>query len=434
MMNAGKKKMSLAMATILVFVNMVGTGIFLLPVSMASVGSISIFGWLVAAVGAAAIGVMFAMLGSIHPAAGGPYAYARESLGPYLGFQTNYIYWSANLVGNIAVATTVTGYLCSLIPALKGHEALCSIAVIWIGITINIIGPRAVGLFTGWGTTLATIPLLAFGVIGWWWFNPEIFTSSWNPHHESSWGAISTSAAFALWAFMGVESAAVAADVIENPKRNVPLATLIGLGAATVVYVATCTVLMGIIPTETIANSSAPFTDAFTVIFGPIGGLLIALCAIFKAGSSLIGWTLTISQSACAAANDGLFPKTFAKRDARGIPKTNLIISAILMTIVVFATRSPTLSEQFNEIIDIAIVLTILPYMYSAVAFLRYCYKQGSSNWRQYFVIAVTAVVCVYCLWVIAGSDADLTRNAMILLFASVPIYLLVASERAPKT
>lgn len=118
-MQTGKKKMGLFMATILVLVNMVGSGIFLLPVSMASVGSISIFGWLVATIGAAAIGMMFALLGSVKPMAGGPYAYARDTLGPYLGFQTNYVYWSANLVGNIAVAATVTGYFTQFVPGLS---------------------------------------------------------------------------------------------------------------------------------------------------------------------------------------------------------------------------------------------------------------------------------------------------------------------------
>ncbi|MEI6806031.1 MAG: amino acid permease [Myxococcaceae bacterium] len=108
------KKMNLFMASILVLVNMVGTGIFLLPVSMASIGSISTIGWLIATVGAGAIGLMFALLANIKPESGGPYGYARSSFGDYAGFQTNYVYWGANVVGNIAIATTVTGqyFLC----------------------------------------------------------------------------------------------------------------------------------------------------------------------------------------------------------------------------------------------------------------------------------------------------------------------------------
>lgn len=424
-----KKKMGLAMATVLVLVNMVGTGIFLLPVSMASVGSISILGWVVAGVGAAAIGLMFAMLGAIKPEAGGPYAYARDALGPYLGFQTNYIYWSANLIGNIAVATTVTGYFTELIPSLggTGKEAAFTIAIIWVATAINIAGPRWVGFFTGWSTVFAMIPLLAIAFLGWFWFNPQTFAGSWNPHHDSEWNAISTSAAFALWAFMGVESAAVASDVIENPKRNVPLATMIGLVIAGILYISTCTVLMGIIPAEELAKSSAPFADAAAKAIGPVGAVIIALCAIFKAGSSLVGWTLTISQSAQAAAKDGLFPRIFGSADSRGIPFWNLLISGVLMSLVVVATASPTLSKQFDEIIDMAIILTILPYMYSGIAFLKIGKLAGTNRWHHYLVVSIVAVVSIYCLWVVAGSDAGLTRNAMIILFASVPLYPLFA-------
>jgi arginine:agmatine antiporter len=428
-----KKKMGLGMATVLVLVNMVGTGIFLLPVSLASVGSISIIGWGVAAIGAGAIGLMFAMLGSIQPVAGGPYNYARQAFGPYLGFQTNYIYWSANLVGNIAVAVSVTGYLGELIPWIQGtlHQTICTIAVLWVAAGINVAGPRWVGFCTGWGTVFAMVPLLAIGLLGWFWFDPAIFKASWNPHHESTWTAVSTSAAFALWAFMGVESAAVASEVIENPKRNVPLATMLGLVIATFLYITTCTVLMGIIPAEQLAVSSAPFAVAAAHIAGPLGGIVIALCAVLKAGSSIVGWTLTISQSAQAAAVDGLFPQVFGVADSRGVPVRNLVVAAAIMTGIVLLTVSPTLSEQFTQIIDMAIILTILPYMYSAVAFWRIVSREPTTltSARKMVVIITVAIVSIYCLWVIAGSEANLTRNAMIVLFASIPLYPLITSR-----
>lgn len=420
-----KKKMNLPMATVLVLVNMVGTGIFLLPVSMASVGSISIIGWGVASIGAIALGLMFSMLGAIKPEAGGPYAYAREALGPYIGFQTNYVYWLANLVGNIAIATTVTGYFTILIPSVAGmvREAAFTIMFIWVATGLNIAGPRWVGYFTGWGTVFAMIPLVAIAIFGWHWFNPQIFLDSWNPHQVSEWNAVSTSAAFALWAFMGIESAAVAANVIDNPKRNIPLATMIGLFLAVILYITTCTILMGIIPAEELAKSSAPFADAATKVIGPAGAIIIALCAILKAGSSLIGWTLTISQSAQAAARDGLFPKIFGRTDARGIPVNNLVISGILMSLVVILTASPTISAQFDEIIDISIILTILPYMYSGFAFLTIGKMPGTSHLHRIFVTVIVFVVSVYCLWVVAGAEANLTRNAMIILFISIPLY-----------
>lgn len=416
--------MGLMMATMLVLVNMVGTGIFLLPVSMAGVGSISTLGWIVAAFGAAAIGLMFAQLGAVDPKPGGPYAYARDTLGPYLGFQTNYVYWSANLVGNIAVATTVTGYCVRFIPLLEDPalQPLFTILVIWFAVGINVAGPRFVGFFTSWSTVLAMVPLVLIALFGWFWFDPAVFREGWNPHGLSTWDAVSKSAAFALWAFMGVESASVSANVIENPRRNIPLATLLGLAIATFLYIATSTVLLGIIPAEELAHSPAPFADAAAKAIGPWGAVVIGLCAILKSAGSLMGWTLTIAQSALAAAKDGLFPKIFATLDRRGLPVLNLVVSGVLMSLVVLATVGPSLEEQFSTIIDMAVILTILPYLYSGVAFLSLARKR-ETRVRHFVVVGIAVTASVYCLWAIAGSDALLTRDAMILLFLSAPLY-----------
>ncbi len=418
--------MGLFMATMLVTVNMVGTGIFLLPVTMASIGSISIWGWLVASLGAGCIGLMFAYLGATDPQPGGPYAYARLTFGPYLGFQTNYVYWTANLVGNIAVATTVTSYFTLFIPALK-HEwvgASFSVAMIWVATAINLVGPRCVGFVTGWGTALAIIPLLGVAFLGWFWFDPQTFLDGWNPNHRPPLAALASSSAFALWAFIGIESASVNAGVIENPKRNVPLATLLGLLIAAFLYVSTCTVLMGIIPAEKLAVADAPFSLAAEMTVGHIGAIIIGVAAIFKAGGSLIGWTLTIAQSAESAARDGIFPRIFGQRGKNGVPVKNFLVTGVLMSVIVFATASPNLTDQFDNIIDTAIILTLLPYLYSAVAFLVSCRARKFTDWRRYAAWAVTLGAMAYCLFAVAGSEGALARNALFLLLLSVPIYL----------
>ena len=116
-------KMSLLQATMLVAGNMIGTGVFLLPVNLASVGGIAVFGWVVATAGAAALGLVFAKLGELDPKEGGPYAYARDFLGPYVGFQTNYIYWFGNWIGNIAIAVAAVGYLAEFFPSISQPPA-----------------------------------------------------------------------------------------------------------------------------------------------------------------------------------------------------------------------------------------------------------------------------------------------------------------------
>jgi arginine:agmatine antiporter len=418
------QKMGLFMATMLVTVNMVGTGIFLLPATMASIGSISIYGWLVGALGALAIGLMFAMLGASDPQPGGPYAYAKKTFGLYTGFQSNYVYWTANLVGNVAVATTVVGYLTEFFPGLRTPflATIAGVILIWIAVGANLIGPRFVGALTSVSTVVSLFPLVLIVLFGWFWFDPSVFVESWNPHNLPALSAVTTSATFALWAFMGVESASVAAGVIDNPKRNIPLATLFGLTFATILYVGNCVVLMGVLPAAELSNTSAPFSVAASIVFGTAGALIIGICAILKSAASLFGWTLTIAQSAQAAARDGVFPALFAGDADGGIPKWNYLVSGVLMAVILIVTASASLTDQFAAVINMAIVLTILPYLYTSIAFLKE-YGLHPDPRRAGLAIGIALIGTAYCLAAIAGSDAGTVRNAMIFLFLSIPLY-----------
>jgi len=417
--------MSLTQATMLVAGNMIGTGLFLLPVNLAQVGGIAIFGWVVATVGVAALGLIFAKLGELNPQEGGPYAYARDFLGPYAGFQTNYVYWFGNWIGNIAIAVAAVGYLAELVPGISGPPAsvFATAAVIWLLTFANILGPRVVGALESWTMALALIPIMAIALLGWFWFDSETFLSGWNVTGGSDMHAISRAASMALWAYMGIESAAVSAGVIENPKRNIPLATLIGLGLAAVVYMLSSTVIMGILPNAELQTSHAPFAEAARLAIGTPGVIIISVCAVLKSMGSLGGWMLLVGQSAKAAADDGMFPKGFAKLNKNGVPGRGLVVVAILMTVVLFATMSPTLAGQFNNLVNLAVILIIVPYIYSAVAVVKVIYDQGLSAkvFLTYKWIAIAAVI--YCLWVILGGDPGTVVNAMVALLLSVPLY-----------
>lgn len=423
---AAERKMGLFMATMLVTVNMVGTGIFLLPAAMASIGSISILGWIAGTIGAAAIAIMFAMLGTVDPQPGGPYAYARETFGSYPGFQSNYVYWSANLVGNVAVVTTVVGYMTEFFPGLRVGllATVCGVALIWLSVAANLLGARFVGYLTSWSAGIALVPLVLISVAGWAWFDPSIFRASWNPDGMPPLSAITSSAAIALWAFMGIESASVAAGVIDNPRRNVPLATMFGLVIATFLYISTCVVLMGIVPVSALKISEAPFSLAAGHLFGTFGALAIALCAILKSGASLIGWTLTIAQSAHAAAQDGMFPRLFGTSSRKGVPIWNFVISGVLMSVVLIATASASLNDQFKTVIDMAIVLTLLPYLYTSVTFLK-AFGLSANRKKTILAAGIAAIATIYCLAAIAGTEAGTVRNAMIFLFLSIPLYAI---------
>ena len=128
-----ENKIGLIPATFMVAGNMMGSGVFMLPANLAGIGSIAIIGWIITTIGAIALALVFAKLTQIYPAAGGPYAYAKKAFGDYMGYQTNLVYWLANVVGNVALAVAGLGYLTTFFPVLKDPlvMALAQIAVIW---------------------------------------------------------------------------------------------------------------------------------------------------------------------------------------------------------------------------------------------------------------------------------------------------------------
>ncbi|MFX8809189.1 amino acid permease, partial [Acinetobacter baumannii] len=83
---------------------------------------------------------------------------------------------------------------------------------------------------------------------------------------------------------------------------------------------------------------------------------------------SLGGWTLLVGQTAKAAADDGLFPNIFAKVNSKDVPSVGLALVGVIMTVQIVLTMSPTASEQFGKIASIAVIMTLLPYIYSAIA------------------------------------------------------------------
>ena len=236
MAKSSGNKIGVVPATLMVAGNMMGSGVFMLPANLAGIGGVAIIGWLITCVGAIALALTFSKLASIDPAAGGPYAYTKHAFGNYMGFQSNLIYWLANVIGNVGLATAGLGYLSSLIPALKDPAvlAIAQVCVIWLFTFINMIGPKLTSRVQSVTTIITLIPIVGIALLGWFWFSPQTYMEGWNVTGKSTMDAVGMTLNFTLWAFIGVESASVSAAVVENPKKNVPIATVGGVIIAAV--------------------------------------------------------------------------------------------------------------------------------------------------------------------------------------------------------
>jgi len=426
------KKVGVLPATMMVAGNIMGSGVFMLPANLAATGGIAIFGWVVTIIGAMSLSLVYAKMASFDDSPGGSYAYARKAFGDYMGYQTNAVYWLASWVGNIAMAVVGVGYLAYFFPFLKDPKmsALATIGIIWLFTFVNILGPALVMKIQSYTTSLALIPIFGVAIFGWFWFHGGTYMAAWNVSGKDVFGAIQGTLNVTLWAFIGVETASVAAGCVENPKKNVPIATMGGVILAAVAYVLSSTAIMGMIPNSALVASSAPFADAAKLALGNFGGALVSFCAAAGCLGSLGGWTLVVGQTAKAAADDRLFPPIFGETNDRGVPSKGLIIVGIMMTVIVLLTVSPTASKQFGVISSISVLMTLLPYIYTAAA-LRYLGRTHFGGQAGFYRVCILIAIA-YSAWAIVGTNAKQVLWCFIVVLLTALLYAVNQSRQQP--
>src|SRR6476660_9566525 len=343
------KRMNLVQLTFIVAVNMMGSGIIMLPTNMAQVGAISLLSWIVTALGSMAIAYGFAQAGLFNQRPGGMSAYAEDAYGKSGYFLVFFLYFLSLAIGNVAIAISAVGYLASFAPWLSSTPIATCIGVVgllWLTTVANFGGPSwtgRIGSITVWGVI---IPVGLLSLIGWFWFKPAIFAAAWNPHGYSLLQGMGSSIALTLWAFLGMESAAQNSAAVENPKRDVPLACLFGTLGAAVIYVLSTTVIQGIVPNAELAESTGPFGLAYAKMFNPTIGSIVMGLAILACLGSLLGWQFTLAQTGKSAADDRMFPSIFASTSRLGAPIAGMIIMGVVQSLMALMTISPSLSEQ----------------------------------------------------------------------------------------
>ncbi|MNH02633.1 Putrescine-ornithine antiporter [compost metagenome] len=418
---AESKKMGLIGLTTLVTVNMMGSGIIMLPTSMAQLGAVSLLSWGVTAVGSMAIAYSFTQCGVLCTRPGGLSAYTEEAHAKSGFFLCSYLYFLSLAIANVAVAISAVGYMTAFFPWLgSGAMALFigTAGLIWLTIVANFGGPNItgrIGAITVWGVI---IPVAGLSIIGWFWFEKEVFAQAWNPNQLPIWEAIGKTIPLTLWAFLGMESAAQASDAVENPQRNVPLACLFGTLGAAVVYVLSTTVIQGIVPNLELANASAPFALVYAKMFNPVIGNIIMVLAVMACIGSLLGWQFTLAQTAKMTADQGLFPALFSKLSSRNAPIIGMLVCGALQTVMALSTVSPNASAQFGKLVSLAAVTNLIPYVTALTGLLAIMYKARVSAAvysRNTLVLLVAVGYSLYALYA-CGMEAVL-GGALVLAF-----------------
>lgn len=362
-------------ATALVVGSIVGVGIFNLPSSLAPFGPVTLISMGLTTIGALALARLFASLSRRMPADGGPYAYARTAFGNKLGFANAWSYWITAWAGNAAIAVGWVLYVEVFVN--KGQTKLWSILLVlaglWIPASINLSGIKNTGLFQV-VTTIAKFVALAFmAIVGLFYISSANFTP-WNVSGHGALSAIGSGMALALFSYLGLETATVAAKNVRDPDRNIPRATLLGTAATAVVYVLSLVAVFGIVSSHVLQSSTAPFSTAVNTMFGgTFWGYVMALVVITSGIGALNGWTLVTAEMPRAAAQDGVFPRQFARLNRRGSPAFGVIASTALASIAIIINYLGSNGQTvFTTLILMTGITAAIPYAFSAVAQLKW--------------------------------------------------------------
>lgn len=429
MSNQKSNKIGVVQLTILTMVNMMGSGIIMLPTKLAEIGTISIVSWLVTAVGSTALAYAFAQCGMFSKKSGGMGGYAEYSFGKAGNFMANYTYGVSLVIANTAIAISAVGYGSELLGVTLSpiSIALWTIFTLWLATILNFGGARITGnisSFTIWGVI---IPVVGICLIGWFWFSGEMYISSWNPHNVPTFEAIGVSISMTLWAFLGLESACANTDVVENPEKNVPIAVLGGTLGAAVIYIVSTNVIAGIVPNLELANSTAPFGLAFAHMFEETAGKVVMGLMVMSCFGSLLGWQFTIAQVFKSSAEEGYFPAFFKKVTSKNAPIVGMVTITAIQSLLSLMTISPSLNKQFNVLVDLAVVTNVIPYLLSMAALMVLLKVEKVALNKAKVTTFVAFIGSLYSLYALYAAGEQAMLYGSIVTFVGWTLYGFVS-------
>ena len=413
---------------------MVGSGIFLMPSALAFYGGISLYGWMFSSIGALLLAFVFGNLARLAPqTVGGPYAYTRMGLGTFPAYLVAWGYWISIWCTNAAIAVALVGYLEVFFPYLGVNPifAICTgLFFIWLFSWINSKELKTIAFVQLITTILKVTPIILVAIVGLFYVEMDNF-SPFNSSGDSNWSAITSTTTLTLFAYLGMESATIPSASIKNAEKTIKKATIIGTIFTVVIYILSSIAIMGIIPAEVLKSSNAPFADATALFLGETAKYIVAAGAVIATMGALNGWILIQGQIPLAAANDGLFPKIFAKTNKNKSPIIGIVLSSLLVSILMLLNFSKTLVEAFTFMMKLSTLSVLTPYLFSTASLAILLFRSGEKKLTSKLIIAFLAFC--FSMWIIVGCGADVVFWGFLLLMSGIPFYVLLTRNKLKK-
>ncbi|MCZ8369279.1 MAG: amino acid permease [Porphyrobacter sp.] len=410
------RKLGLFAAIALVMGNMIGSGVFLLPASLAPFGWNAVLGWIVTTAGTLVLAWVLAALTRARPGASDPAGFVTEAFGELPAFLVGWIYWVSVWTAVVSIAVAAVSYLSALIPAIGSTPmgpALCAIALVWAMTLVNLRGVHAAGRFQIVTVLLKLIPLIAVIVIaalvlgtGQGEIRPFVMS-------ELNGTDLRGAAALTLFALLGFECASIAAARVENPAVNVPRATMWGTGLTGLLYLFVCSAIALMLPEAVAATSPAPFATFVERYWSAGPAALVTVFAIVSCVGAINGWVLLQGELPRAMAERGMLPRWFAATDRHGTPRRALLASSAIATVCLLLNASRDMQGIYEFVLLLSTSAALWLYLACALA-----------AWKMKVVRAFALAGSGYALWTLWGAGLEASGWSLVLMAAGVPFYL----------
>jgi amino acid transporter len=420
------KKLGLTGAIFLIVSSLAGSGVIALPQQLAQTGSITIISFVLVTFGALFLTLVYVKAGAVFDDPS-PTALATY-VNPILGAKSGFFYVYGNLISNISILIAGLGYLEMFVPGLENSFFLgiTVIILIWVFILMSLRGVGIITKIVSITVTLLLISVILTGTAGWLDFDIALFKSNWNVSGDGSGTAIMSGFAVLIFAYVGVESVATNNELIKNPKKIVPMATIIGFIIVAIIYIASTTVIEGMFKVEEIQKAPASFALSIQRIFGSkvmaeIVSLLMAIACI----ASFLVWNLSSASAAKTSADNGFLPKAYSYTNKHGITSKGLVINGIIMTIleIVLMLMGSNVAAAFNITVTLSVLLLLFPYFWSGIALLKRDLNTGNGSWYTKIIVGISSIFII-------SAFVSATLDELWLVIVLVMIILAVYSVK----
>ena len=390
-----KAKFSFSGATLYGINAVIGSGIFLLPQKIyKGLGPASLAVMLGTALLVILLAVCLAETAGYFNKNGGAFQYSKAAFGDFVGFNVGFLGWAVTIIAWSAMAAGFARLFVITFKSFAPYELLLSVSLIILLSLMNISGLKT-------ATVAKLIPIVAFSLCAIFFIKGGIDKGNFTPFLQLEPGvdimkAISSTAIYIFYGFIGFETMSIVAGEMRNPEKNVPRAILGSISIVSVLYMLIIAGTIAMLGSR-ILQTDASVQDAFVEMIGPVGAWIVSIGALISIAGLNIGESIMVPRYGAAIANEGLLPKKIAETNSKNAPIVAIIISGILAIVLLF-------SGKFEELAALSVVFRFFQYIPTALAVLvlRKKYPDKKVVFRVPFgpVIPILAVlVSLVMIW-----------------------------------